>query len=257
MAFVGSAPLSTKRKSYSRSTHGSSLITTDSHSPVKCSSDNIAEDMDYCLDGFACNSPDGDKDGDDCLDEDLDYCLEDDADYRLEVPLPFIAFQQLLPDAHKSAARPPPTLDTIIGLQSSSGYFIVPSTRLRSHILSYFTPGVIGKLKKHSNQSELLFRWRHRNPEIVYTILIIIFIEVQYPESLELCELVIQKARSWLLEQLKSNETLNELEEIARDEMRKEKDENWKDELDKDGAENLSPVEGQKRQNDVGEEVTS
>src|SRR5262249_5941278 len=57
---------------------------------------------------------------------------------------------------------------------------------------------------------------RHRS--IRDTVLIVVFIEAQFPESTELWELVIQKARGWL-EQLCDTEELRILEQIAGDNM--------------------------------------
>jgi hypothetical protein len=128
---------------------------------------------------------------------------------------------------HKITDRqPPPTLDTLIGLQRSSGYLLFSDKILRSRVLGYFAPSVIEKLNEKIRKDSPNLRWPLAEAEIRDTILIIIFIEAQHPESSELYELVIQKARSWLRKRFKSDETLNELEKIARDEMRNGKDKN-------------------------------
>jgi hypothetical protein len=162
------------------------------------------------------------------------------------------------PHVHKIADRqPPPTLDTLIGLQRSSGYFLFSDQILCSRVLKYFAPSVLEKLNEQIRKGTSLFWSRsQKTAEIRDTILTIIFIEAQYPDLSELYELVVQKARSWLRGKFKSDETLNELEKIARDEMRKGEDKNEDGEDDEDEAEEFSSRKDEDDEMDVDKDDT-
>lgn len=129
----------------------------------------------------------------------------------------------------KSTHCSPPTRDSIIDLQTSSGYFSFTDATIPTNILNCFTADVDRKLREHLGSGRRIF-FRHKN--FINTILIIIFVESHYPESSELYELVIQKARGWLRKQLRNNEKLDEFEDIARGEMHKETDKISKDDVD-------------------------
>jgi hypothetical protein len=109
-------------------------------------------------------------------------------------------------------------LDDLIGLQSSSGSFTMDKTGFRLRLMRHFSHDVVSEMDQCI---EKVFHWTNmRRAEfqaIRDTILIVAFIKFHYPESAELLELVVLKARDWVGRSLGDPDVLTELEKIARD----------------------------------------
>jgi hypothetical protein len=113
------------------------------------------------------------------------------------------------------------TLDDLISLQASDGFFVLhkPSS-------------VLDRFQSHYNDNirneitlclQMAGRTENRDTisRICDTILMIVFIQAHYPESSRLWELVIRKARGWILSQVSNNEEVaKNLEQIAQDNAR-------------------------------------
>jgi hypothetical protein len=110
------------------------------------------------------------------------------------------------------------TLDDLIGLQTSSGSFAMTKTEFRLRLMRHFSHEVVSEMdqciEKVSHWTDM---WRAEFQAIRDTILIVAFIKFHYPESAELWELVVLKARDWVGRSLGSPDILTELEKIARD----------------------------------------
>jgi len=90
------------------------------------------------------------------------------------------------------------TLDDLIDLQTSSGSFIPSKAAFRLRLLCHFSPKVIEKTDQYLQDAIDWARWsvkKMQHTAIRDTVLIIVFIKVQYPISTKLWELVILKAR--------------------------------------------------------------
>jgi hypothetical protein len=113
------------------------------------------------------------------------------------------------------------TLDILISLQASEGFFVLhkPSPlwdRFQSQDNVKIENEIILCLQMAGCSGN-----KDTTSRIFDTILIIVFIQAQYPESAGLWELVVRKARSWILSQVSSNEEVaKNLEQIAHDNVR-------------------------------------
>jgi hypothetical protein len=106
------------------------------------------------------------------------------------------------------------TLDDLIGLQTSSGSFAMTETEFRLRFMRHFSHKVISEMDQCIERTNML---RAEFQAIRDTVLIAAFIKFHYPESAELWELVVLKARDWVGRHLRDPDVLTELEKIARD----------------------------------------
>jgi hypothetical protein len=113
------------------------------------------------------------------------------------------------------------TIDNLTSLQTSSGSFILTTAMFRSRLMSHFSHKVISEMDQCIKK---VIQWTTLGNvdfqllrAIRNTVLIVAFIKFQYPESAELWELVVLKARGWVRRNLRDPDGLTELEKIARD----------------------------------------
>lgn len=113
------------------------------------------------------------------------------------------------------------TIDDLTSLQTSSGSFILTTAMFRSRLMSHFSHKVISEMDQCIKK---VVQWTTLGNvdfqllgAIRDTVLIVAFIKFHYPESAELWELVVLKARGWVRKNLRDPDGLMELEKIARD----------------------------------------
>jgi hypothetical protein len=110
------------------------------------------------------------------------------------------------------------TIDDLTNLQTSSGSFILTTAMFRSRLMSHFSHKVISEMDQCVGK---VIQWTTLDFQLLGvirdTVLIVAFIKFHYPESAELWELVILKARGWVRSNLRDPDGLTELEKIARD----------------------------------------
>jgi hypothetical protein len=113
------------------------------------------------------------------------------------------------------------TLDDLISLQTLSGSFILTTAMFRSRVMSHFSHKLISEMDQSIKKA---IRWTTLGKvdfqllgAIRDTVLIVASIKFHYPESAELWELVVLKARGWVRRNLRDPDGLTELEKIVRD----------------------------------------